>query len=81
VCMYVGLLSISYRIMDSLSSVFPKKSFLRYTNSYLLAKAIAKARDFSFRTVKNLLFIMEGNDKGVCEFVVCGRFCTFVFVQ
>ncbi len=60
---------------------FSKKSFLHYTNSYLLEKAIAKARDFSFRTVKNLLFMVEGNDKGVYEFVVCGRLCTFVFVQ
>ena len=60
---------------------FFQKSFLHYTNSYLLEKAIPKVPDFSFRTLKNLLFIVEENDKGVHEFVVCGRLCTFVFVQ
>ena len=60
---------------------FQKKEFSTLHQQLSIEKAIPKVPDFSFRTVKNLLFIIEENDKGVYEFVVCGRFCAFVFAQ
>jgi len=43
---YGGLLIISYRIMDSLSSVFSKKSFLHYTNRLPTGKSYSKSAGF-----------------------------------